>query len=104
MTVEWVLKLLVEVFIIGGIVGYFERKRDKREKQIAENEKKRRLNERIQVTLLVATAKLCLTAARSIKNNENMPDLEDKISKAEEAMGNFAAFERDLVADARFEM
>lgn len=95
---------LITPVLVGIILYCFEKKRDKREKQLAENEKKRRINERIQVTLLVATAKLCLTAARSIKNNENMPDLDDKIAKAEDAMGKFATFERELVADARLDM
>ena len=101
MTFEWIVKLLVEVFVIGGIVGYFERKREKRDKQMEEAEKKRRINEKIQVSLLVATAKLTYAAAMSIKRGKAVDELDEKIEDYTKAIKDFRNFERDLVADTR---
>lgn len=107
MTNEMLLTIFEKVaspLLVGIILFVFEKRREKRDKMAAETEKKKRINERIQITLLVATAKLCLAAALSIRNHNPTPDLAEKTERLEEAMENFKAFERELVADTRLEV
>ncbi len=104
MTLEWLLKLLVEVFIIGGIVSFFERKREKRDKQVDEGEQRRRLGERIQITLILAVAKLSYAVAMAYKRGQPNGEMEEAIVQYKESMSAFKQFERELVADIKIEM
>lgn len=104
MTIESFVNAILPSLCVSIIMLVFNHQQSKRDKQSAEREKKRRLNEQIQVTLLVATAKLCLAAALSIKNHNPTSDLDEKTAKLEEAMENFKNFERELVADARIDV
>ena len=104
MTLEWILKLTVEVFVIGGIVSFFERKREKRDKQVEEGEQRRRLGERIQITLILAVAKLSYAVAMAYKRGQPNGEMEEAIEQYKESMNAFKRFERELVADAHFDM
>jgi hypothetical protein len=104
MTLEWILKLIVEVFVIGGIVSFFERKREKRDKQVEEGEQRRRLGERIQITLILAVAKLSYAVAMAYKRGQPNGEMEEAIDQYKESMNAFKRFERELVADAHFDM
>ena len=104
MTMEWILKLIVEVFVIGGIVSFFERKREKRDKQVEEGEQRRRLGERIQITLILAVAKLSYAVAMAYKRGQPNGEMEEAIEQYKESMNAFKRFERELVADAHFDM
>lgn len=104
MNFEWIVKLLVEVFVIGGIVSFFERKREKRDKQAEEGEQRRRLGERIQITLILAVAKLSYAVAMAYKRGQPNGEMEEAIEQYKESMSAFKKFERELVADVRIEM
>lgn len=104
MTFEWILKLLVEVFLVGGLVSFFERKRDKRDKQAEETEQRRRIGERIQITLILAVAKLSYAVAMAYKRGQPNGEMEEAIEQYKESMNAFKRFERELVADAHFDM
>lgn len=104
MNFEWIVKLLVEVFVIGGIVSFFERKREKRDKQVEEGEQRRRLGERIQITLILAVAKLSYAVAMAYKRGQPNGEMEEAIAQYKESMSAFKQFERELVADIKIEM
>ena len=92
---------ILPALLVAYITHRYTKKQEKRDKETAEAETKRRLNERIQVSLLVATAKLTYAAAMSIKRGKAVDELDEKIDDYTKAIKDFRNFERDLVADTR---
>ena len=92
---------LLPSLIVGYITYRYTKKQEKRDKATEEAEEKRKLNERIMIALLVATAKLAYAAAMSIKRGKAVDELDEKIEDYTKAIKDFRDFERDLVADNR---
>ncbi len=95
---------LLPSLIVGYITYRYTKKQEKRDKATDEAEAKRKLNERIMLSLLVATAKLAYAAAMSIKRGKAVDELDEKIEDYTKAIKDFRNFERDLVADNRFDV
>jgi hypothetical protein len=92
---------ILPALLVAYITRRYTKKQEKRDKATEEAETKRKLNERIQVTLLVATAKLTYAAAMSIKRGTAVDELDEKIADYTKAIKDFRDFERNLVADTR---
>lgn len=92
---------ILPALLVAYITHRYTKKQEKRDKATEEAEAKRKINEKIQVTLLVATAKLTYAAAMSIKRGKAVDELDEKIEDYTNAIRDFRNFERDLVADTR---
>ena len=99
MTLETFIIALLPSLCVSVIMAIFTTQQKKREERIRERESVRKDGERVQLSLLLATAKLAFAVAMAVKNGHPNGDVEDGIEQYKEAMKDFKKFERELVAE-----
>ena len=99
MTAAEILAAVLPSLCVSVIMLVFTRKLTKKDEAAKRAEDTKKSSERVQVALLVTTAKLSYAVAMSIKNGRTNGEVEDGIEQYREAMKEFKKFERDLVAE-----
>ena len=90
----------LEDAIATNVMAVFNRRQKKKDEAADEREARRVEAESVQVSLLVATAKLSYAIAMAWKRGMPNGEVEDGIEQYKEAMTAFKKFERKLVAES----
>lgn len=85
--------------LVSIVMAVFGRKQKKRDAATREREEARLEAENVQVSLLVAAAKLSYAVAMAYKRGEPNGEMEDGVEQYKEAMTAFKRLERKLVAE-----
>lgn len=99
MTLETFITALLPSLCVSVIMTIFTAQQKKREERAKERESVRKDGEKVQLSLLLATAKLAFAVAMAVKNGKPNGEVEDGIDQYREAMKDFKKFERELVAE-----
>ena len=89
--------------LVAIVMALFNRGQKKRDAATREREAARLAAENVQVSLLVASAKLSYALAMAVKRGAPNGEVEDGIAQYREAMKAFKNLERQLVARANSE-
>lgn len=89
--------------LVSVVMAVYGRKQKKRDAAAREREAARLEAENVQVSLLVASAKLSYALAMAVKRGAPNGEVEDGIAQYREAMKAFKKLERHLVARANSE-
>ena len=100
MTIETLISAILPSLCVSLIMLFFNRRQSKRDEKTNKKESQRKESERLQLSLLVATAKLSYAVAMAMKNGHPNGEVEDGVEQYKEAMKNFKQFERELVAES----
>lgn len=99
MEVFWsVVQAALPSLLVSVVMAVFGRKQKKRDAATREREAERLEAENVQVSLLVASAKLTYAVAMAYKRGEPNGEMEDGIEQYRESMKAFKRLERKLVA------
>lgn len=99
MEVFWsVVQAALPSLLVSVVMAVFGRKQKKRDAATREREAERLEAENVQVSLLVASAKLSYALAVAIKRGAPNGEVEDGLEQYREAMKAFKRLERKLVA------
>lgn len=99
MEVFWsVVQAALPSLLVGVVMALFNRGQKKRDAATREREAERLEAENVQVSLLVASAKLSYALAVAIKRGAPNGEVEDGMEQYREAMKAFKRLERKLVA------
>ena len=89
--------------LVATVMALFNRSQKKRDADARERETARLEAESVQVSLLVASAKLSYALAMAVKRGAPNGEVEDGVEQYREAMKAFKKFERHLVAKTNSE-
>ena len=99
MEVFWsVVQAALPSLLVGVVMALFNRGQKKRDAATREREAARLEAENVQVSLLVASAKLSYALAMAAKRGAPNGEVEDGVEQYREAMKAFKRLERKLVA------
>ena len=99
MEVFWsVVQAALPSLLVSVVMGVFSRRQKKRDAATREREAARLEAENVQVSLLVASAKLSYALAMAAKRGAPNGEVEDGVEQYREAMKAFKRLERKLVA------
>lgn len=99
MEVFWsVVQAALPSLLVSVVMAVFGRKQKKRDAATREREAARLEAENVQVSLLVASAKLSYALAMAAKRGAPNGEVEDGVEQYREAMKAFKRLERKLVA------
>ena len=99
MEVFWsVVQAALPSLLVSVVMAVFGRKQKKRDAATREREAERLEAENVQVSLLVASAKLSYALAMAAKRGAPNGEVEDGVEQYREAMKAFKRLERKLVA------
>lgn len=99
MEVFWsVVQAALPSLLVSIVMAVFGRRQKKRDVATREREAERLEAENVQVSLLVASAKLSYALAVAIKRGAPNGEVEDGVEQYREAMKAFKRLERKLVA------
>lgn len=93
-----VVQAALPSLLVSIVMAVFGRKQKKRDAATREREEARLEAENVQVSLLVAAAKLSYAVAMAYKRGEPNGEMEDGVEQYKEAMTAFKRLERKLVA------
>lgn len=94
-----VVQAALPSLLVSIVMAVFGRKQKKRDAATREREEARLEAENVQVSLLVAAAKLSYAVAMAYKRGEPNGEMEDGVEQYKEAMTAFKRLERKLVAE-----
>ena len=105
MDIQSIIIALLPSLCVSIIMALFNRRQSKRDAAIRERDARRVEAEHVQVSLLVATAKLSYAIAMAMKRGTPNGEVEEGVEQYKEAIIAFKQFERKLVAQngAEFE-
>lgn len=92
-----IIEAIAPSLIVGIVMALFNRKQRKHDKKADEQEAHRNEAEMVQVSLLLATAKLSYALAMAAKRGTPNGEVEDGIDQYKDALKSFKQFERKLV-------
>lgn len=98
MDVWEIVQAALPSLLVSVVMGVFSRRQRKREAALREREAERLEAENVQVSLLVASAKLSYALAVAVKRGAPNGEVEDGVEQYREAMRAFKRLERKLVA------
>ena len=101
--IQTLIIALLPSLCVSLIMAYFTRQQHRRDERDREREQRRIEAENVQVSLLVATAKLSYALAMAAKRGTPNGEVEEGIRQYQEAMRDFKRFERHLVAKSGVE-
>ncbi len=104
MTFEAFVSAILPSLCVSVIMLIFNTRQEHRDRQVREAEQRRRLSERIQISLLLAVSKLAYAVAMAYKRGQPNGEMEEALEQYREAITEFKKFERELVADAKIDM
>mgnify|MGYP000670848239 CR=1 FL=1 len=99
MTIGEILFAILPSLCVSVIMLFFNRRQAKRERE----EKARASQDRTQLSLLLATAKLSYASAIAIRDHKTNGEMADGVKQYQEAMHEFKKYERELVVDKSYE-
>ncbi|MGI6181471.1 MAG: hypothetical protein ACOYIE_05270 [Agathobaculum sp.] len=85
--------------VVSVVMAVWNRRQRGRDAEADERDAKRVKGQAVQVSLLVAAAKLSYAVAMAMKRGAPNGEIEDGIEQYKEAMIAFKKFERELVAE-----
>lgn len=94
---DWAQAILPSL-CVAVVMAVFNRRQKKKDEAASEREARRVEAESVQVSLLLATAKLSYAIAMAWKRGTPNGEVEDGVEQYKEAMTAFKKFERKLVA------
>ena len=103
MSVSDIIQAALPSLLVSVVMAVFSLRLKKRDAASREREAARLDAENVQVSLLVAAAKLSYALAVAVKRGEPNGEVEDGIEQYKEAMRAFKKLERHLVAQANSE-
>lgn len=103
MSVSDIIQAALPSLLVSVVMAIFSLRLKKRDAASREREAARLDAENVQVSLLVAAAKLSYALAVAVKRGEPNGEVEDGIEQYKEAMRAFKKLERHLVAQANSE-
>ena len=98
MEVWEIIQAALPSLLVGVVMALFNRGQKKRDAATREREAARLEAENVQVSLLVASAKLSYALAMAVKRGAPNGEVEDGVEQYREAMRAFKRLERKLVA------
>ena len=98
MEVWEIIQAALPSLLVGVVMALFNRGQKKRDAATREREAARLEAENVQVSLLVASAKLSYALAMAAKRGAPNGEVEDGVEQYREAMRAFKRLERKLVA------
>ena len=98
MDVWEIVQAALPSLLVSVVMGVFSRGQHRREAALREREAERLEAENVQVSLLVASAKLSYALAVAVKRGAPNGEVEDGVEQYREAMKAFKRLERKLVA------
>ena len=98
MEVWEIVQAALPSLLVGVVMALFNRGQKKRDAATREREAARLEAENVQVSLLVASAKLSYALAMAVKRGAPNGEVEDGVEQYREAMKAFKRLERKLVA------
>ena len=98
MEVWEIIQAALPSLLVGVVMALFNRGQKKRDAATREREAARLEAENVQVSLLVASAKLSYALAMAVKRGAPNGEVEDGVEQYREAMKAFKRLERKLVA------
>lgn len=98
MDVWEIVQAALPSLLVSVAMGVFSRRQHRREAALREREAERLEAENVQVSLLVASAKLSYALAVAVKRGAPNGEVEDGVEQYREAMRAFKRLERKLVA------
>lgn len=98
MEVWEIIQAALPSLLVGVVMALFNRGQKKRDAATREREAARLEAENVQVSLLVASAKLSYALAMAAKRGAPNGEVEDGVEQYREAMKAFKRLERKLVA------
>ena len=98
MEVWEIIQAALPSLLVGVVMALFNRGQKKRDAATREREAARLEAENVQVSLLVASAKLSYALAVAVKRGAPNGEVEDGVEQYREAMRAFKRLERKLVA------
>lgn len=98
MEVWEIIQAALPSLLVGVVMALFNRGQKKRDAATREREAERLEAENVQVSLLVASAKLSYALAMAAKRGAPNGEVEDGVEQYREAMKAFKRLERKLVA------
>ena len=98
MEVWEIMQAALPSLLVGVVMALFNRGQKKRDAATREREAARLEAENVQVSLLVASAKLSYALAMAVKRGAPNGEVEDGVEQYREAMKAFKRLERKLVA------
>ena len=98
MEVWEIVQAALPSLLVSVVMAVFGRKQKKRDAATREREAARLEAENVQVSLLVASAKLSYALAMAVKRGAPNGEVEDGVEQYREAMKAFKRLERKLVA------
>lgn len=98
MDVWEIVQAALPSLLVSVAMGVFSRGQHRREAALREREAERLEAENVQVSLLVASAKLSYALAVAVKRGAPNGEVEDGVEQYREAMRAFKRLERKLVA------
>ena len=93
-----IIQSILPGLIVALVMALFNRRQKKHDDTARSREDQRIEAEKVQVSLLVATAKLSYALAMAAKRGTPNGEVEEGIEQYKEAMKAFKQFERNLVA------
>ena len=98
MEVWEIIQAALPSLLVGVVMALFNRGQKKRDAATREREAARLEAENVQVSLLMASAKLSYALAMAVKRGAPNGEVEDGVEQYREAMKAFKRLERKLVA------
>ena len=99
MSVEVLISAILPSLCVSVIMMIFNRKQAKRDAEIKADESLQKVSNQVQLSLLLATAKLSYAVAVAMKNGAPNGEVEEGIEKYKESMDRFKEFERQLIVE-----
>lgn len=99
MGIETLISAILPSLCVSVTMMFFNRRQTKKDRAEAKQLEQGRKSERLQLSLLLASAKLSYAVASAVKNGRVNGEMEEGMKQYEAAMNEFKQFERDLVAE-----
>ena len=93
-----IIQSILPGLIVALVMASYNRRQKSNDDAVRSHEEQRIEAENVQVSLLVATAKLSYALAMAAKRGTPNGEVEEGIEQYKEAMKSFKQFERNLVA------
>lgn len=99
MQIEKLIAAILPSLCVSIIMLIFNRGQSKRDEKTRMRDTQRRNSEQVQLSLMLASAKLSYAVAMAYKRGEPNGEIEEGVNQYNEAMNEFKKFERNLVVE-----
>lgn len=95
--IDTVLQAVLPSLCVSVVMVYFNKAQKSKDEQTVENEKLKEESTSVQLSLMLAAAKLSYATAMAMKNGHPNGEVEEGVAQYKKAMQAFKKLERDLV-------